>query len=71
MAKARTKVRDLGPNETKDYELEDEYKADEDDKDMRERMQIVGKKCDDVTDSYNIQFRETVSGGEYYNGPDS
>ena len=71
MAKARTKVRDLGPNETKDYELEDEYKADEDDKDMRERMQIVGKKCDDVTDSYNIQFRETLSGGEYYNGPDS
>jgi hypothetical protein len=71
MAKARTRVRDLGPNETNDYELEDEYPTNEDNKDQRERKQVVGEKCDDVTDSYNIKYRETLSGGEYYNGPSS
>ena len=66
MAKARTKVRDLGPKETTDYELEDEYPAEEDNKDQRERKQIVGKKCDDVTNDYNISNREALDGKQYY-----
>ena len=65
-SKAKTKVRDLGPNETDEYELEDEYSGE--DRDKKERKQVVGKKCDDVTDDYNIKGRESLDGNAYYEG---
>ena len=65
-AKAKTKVRDLGPNETDEYALEDEYSGE--DKDKKERKQVVGKKCDDATDNYNISSRESLDGNAYYEG---
>lgn len=66
ISKARTRVRDLGPKETKEYEMENEYSGN--DKDKAERKQVVGKKCDDATDNYNQDHRETLTGDTYYEG---
>jgi len=64
LAKAKTLVRDLGPEETKEYDLEDEYSGSDIDK--KERYQVVGEKCDDVTKEYNIEHRESLTGDKYY-----
>jgi hypothetical protein len=68
VSKSITRVRDLGPKETSDYDLEDEYDKNKENKDMRERKKIVGKKCDDVTDNYNINYRESLDNKPYYEG---
>lgn len=62
-AKAKTSVRDLGPDETTEYNEDDDYSGD--DMDKGERKKTVGKKCDDVTDNYNNSHRESLDGKQY------
>lgn len=45
-AKPFTMVRDLGPQETSEYDETEEV--------IEERDKVVGDKCDDATDSYNV-----------------
>ena len=53
-SKPNTSVRDIGPNETTEYNYIDQ--------DIDGRPIITGNKCDNTTTDYNNEFRETLSG---------